>query len=103
MNTTLYVEGRHLYDPLGEQVILRGVNKMSVYQDDPRARLSVFPQIRKTGANAVRIVWGTETLPDSNGNGTPANLNAVIQRCRDNHMIPMVELHDATGVWSKLS
>ncbi|MBN2528215.1 MAG: cellulase family glycosylhydrolase [Deltaproteobacteria bacterium] len=84
------VEGRHLYDRCGEQVILRGVNKMIVWTDKDGDSL---PEIEKTGANVVRIVWTTD--------GSPDDLDAVIGRTLENQMIPMIELHDATGSWNK--
>ncbi len=86
------VVGRHLYDRCGEKVILRGVNKMIVWTD---INGTSFPEIAKTGANAVRIVWVTTGAVDK--------FDAAIAKCRENNMIPMVELHDATGEWSKLS
>src|SRR5437867_7286397 len=97
--STFSVQGRHLVDPCGERVILRGVNKMAVWDDDPTCA-DIFPQIRMTHANVVRIVW----LTDGSGEvgATVSNMNAVIRNCRANHMIPLIELHDATGDWSKL-
>lgn len=88
------VEGRFLYDNQGEKTILYGINKMVVWQDkdgDPS-----FKEIAKTGANCVRIVW---TMKD----GTPEELDTAITNCRAEHMIPIVELHDATGEFDKLS
>ena len=86
------VVGRHLYDRCGEKVILRGVSKMIVWTD---INGTSFPEIAKTGANVVRIVWVTTGAVDK--------FDAAITTCRENNMIPMVELHDATGEWSKLS
>lgn len=86
------VEGRFLYDNAGEKVILYGINKMIIWMDkdgDPS-----FSEIAKTGANSVRIVWTMD--------GTAQELDTAITNCRKEHMIPMVELHDATGEWSKL-
>ncbi len=88
------VEGRFLYDNQGEKTILYGINKMIVWQDkdgDPS-----FKEIAKTGANCVRIVW---TMKD----GTPEELDTAITNCRAEHLIPIVELHDATGEFDKLS
>ena len=82
------VEGRFLYDSQGEKTILYGINKMVVWMDkdgDP-----AFSEIAKTGANCVRIVW---TMKD----GTAEELDKAITNCRAEHMIPLIELHDATG------
>jgi hypothetical protein len=86
------VAGRFLYDKCGEKVILRGINKMTVWTD---INGESFPEIAKTGANSVRIVWVTT--------GAIEKFDSAISKCRQNKMIPMVELHDATGEWSKLS
>jgi len=59
--STTAVLGRDIYDGFGTKVVLRGVNKMSVFDGkDPDGSIS-FPEIRKTGANTVRIVWAVTT------------------------------------------
>lgn len=86
------VEGRFLYDKDGEKVILYGVNEMSIWGDiDGDKSLT---EIKKTGANAVRLVWGIA--------GPARKLDILIYNCRLNNMIPIIELHDATGDFSKL-
>ena len=91
---TMYVEGRHLYTPEGEKIILRGVNEMFVWSDDlDGSRL--LPEIAKTGANAVRLVWTAEE-------GNEDTLVELIGRCIAHQMIAMPECHSATGDWSKL-
>jgi mannan endo-1,4-beta-mannosidase len=89
-----YVDGRHLYDRCGEQVVLRGVNEMIVWSGGQDG-VPEFAEIAKTGANAVRIVW---TIAD----GTAAGLDTAITNAVAQDLIPMVELHDATGDLSKL-
>ncbi|ACL74764.1 X2-like carbohydrate binding domain-containing protein [Ruminiclostridium cellulolyticum] len=86
------VEGRFLYDNTGEKVILYGVNKMCIWTD--KDGVPSFSEIAKTGANCVRITWGLD--------GSAEDLDTVIRNCRAEHMIPIIELHDATGDWSKL-
>jgi mannan endo-1,4-beta-mannosidase len=87
-----HVIGRHLFDVCGEKVILRGVANPNIWFD--KTGLTQYPEIDITGANVVRIVWQT--------NGSAADLNSAVYNCIQYGMIPMVELHDATGDWSKL-
>ena len=86
------VEGRHLYDRCGERVVLRGVNKMNIWTDPDG--IPSFAEIARSGANAVRIVWLT-TTPASEFDATRSNAAAA-------HLIPVLDMHDATGDWSKL-
>jgi mannan endo-1,4-beta-mannosidase len=99
-----YVRGRDLYDTADQPVILRGVNKMSVWDGgDPDGAIS-FPEIRKTGANSVRIVWAITTDLEPGGTATsPATLDALIANAKSNGLVPMIELHDATGRWDRLN
>lgn len=87
-----YVEGRFLYDRCGEKVVLRGVNRMTVILDT--TGLPSFREIEKTGANAVRIMW--MTWREDHLTEQPVS-NAI-----DLGMIPILELHDATGKWENL-
>ena len=98
-----YVRGRDLYDTADQPVILRGINKMFVWDgDDPDGAIS-FPEIRKTGANSVRIVWAITTDLEPGGPATsPATLDALIANAKGNELVPMIELHDATGRWDRL-
>jgi mannan endo-1,4-beta-mannosidase len=93
------VSGRTILDTGGDPVALRGVNKMSVFDDnDPRGN-SYFPQIALSKSNTVRIVWAIE---DDNGPTNVNDLAALITNCQNNKMLPMIELHDATGDLSQL-
>lgn len=98
--TGFFVLGRDLYDRRGIKVVLRGVNKMSVWDNDDPFGLISFPEIKKTGANTVRIVWAIST---DQGATSTATLDALITNAKANHLIPMIELHDATGDWSRLN
>lgn len=87
------VKGRFLYTAAGEKVVLRGINEMFIWSND-RTGAAILPEIAKTGANACRLAWTTA--------GEPRQLDQLIGNCIRNRMIPIVELHDATGNWSKL-
>lgn len=91
---TMYVEGRYLYASEGEKVILRGVNEMFVWSDDPDGS-RLLPEIAKTGANCVRLVWTAEA-------GNESTLVELMERCIAHKMIAMPECHSATGDWSNL-
>ncbi len=89
----MHVVGRFLYDARGERVVLRGVNKMTIWVDVPHGT-DPFPEIARTGANVARIVW--------NDTGTADALDRALSQCLAAHMIPMIENHDATGDLSHL-
>ncbi|MDO9014638.1 MAG: cellulase family glycosylhydrolase, partial [Polynucleobacter sp.] len=103
MRKTFYTEGKDLFDPTGQRVILRGVNKMSVWdKKDPTGEV-YFPEIRKTQANSVRIVWAIrEDLKPEGAKTDLKTLDALITNARKNQLIPMIDLHDAIGDWKRL-
>ena len=57
MQATFYTEGSHLLDPTDKKVILRDINKRSEQDESDPKGDTYFAEIRKTGANSVRIVW----------------------------------------------
>ena len=90
----MYVSGRFLYSQNGEKVIPRGVNEMMIYAGD-KSGYNTYPEIKKSGANIVRITWNTS--------GNPADLKNSIYNCvTRGSAIAMVTLNDATGVISKV-
>lgn len=100
---TFYTQGRHLFDRLGNKVILRGVNKMSVWDaKDPTGSI-YFPEIRKTGANSVRIVWAIrKDLKQGSSDTNFTQLDTLITNAKANRLIPTIELHDGIGKWDRL-
>lgn len=92
MKPGFFVQDRFLFSKDNEKVILRGINHMFIWTDREG---KTIPEIAKTGANVVRIVW--------NMRGRVSDLDNIIQECIANNMIPMPELHDATGAWDKLT
>ena len=55
--------------------------------------LDSIPAIAKTGANAIRIQWRINLQ----GGLTNDHLDKVIQASINNGLVPIVQLHDATG------
>jgi mannan endo-1,4-beta-mannosidase len=91
---TFKVEGRHLVDPYGEKVVLRGVNAMIIYWD--KLGSVTYPEIAKTGANAVRIFWTDDPVANA------VDLDGTLLTCERNHMIPLPGVWMATGKWDQL-
>lgn len=79
--------GIHLLDSNGNEFVIRGVNNPSVWY--PVESYNALGDIAKHNVNCVRIVWDTR--------GETDELEKVISKCINFQMIPMVELHDATG------
>ena len=86
-----FVQDRFLYSKDNEKVILRGVNHMFIWTDREG---KTIPEIAKTGANCVRIVWNTR--------GRVSDLDNIMGLCISNGMIPIPEIHDTTGNWERL-
>ena len=70
---------------------MRGVNHMFIWTDRDG---KTIPEIAKTGANCVRIVWNTR--------GRISDLDNIIGLSIANGMIPIAEIHDTTGNWRRL-
>jgi mannan endo-1,4-beta-mannosidase len=96
--STMYISGRYLYSAASEKVILRGINEMYWALPD-KTGSDIIGEIAKTGSNSVRIGWFAN--PNVNS-GTVADLDNAVNNCIQKKMIPVVELHDATGDFSKV-
>jgi hypothetical protein len=72
-------------------VVLRGVDDMISWTGRDG---HTFPEIAKTGANAVRMTC--------TGKDAATDLDKWCTTCYQNKMFPMPELHDATGNWAGL-
>jgi mannan endo-1,4-beta-mannosidase len=86
-----FVSGGRIYDKFGNDFVFRGVNNPDIWFDtgDQYLAYSALDNIAALGTNAVRVVWETT--------GTAALLRRVLRHVVELKMIPIVELHDATG------
>lgn len=90
--TGFHTSGTTLYDAKGNPFIMRGINYPYAWykgQED-----TAIPAIARTGANCIRIVMGDgqQYIKTS-----LAEIQKLLQLCKDNHLIAIVEAHDATG------
>ncbi len=84
------LSGRNIVDANGNNFIIRGISHPHAWYT---SQTSSFANIKATGANAVRVVlsggrWSKNTASDV------AN---VIQLCKTNRLICVLENHDTTG------
>jgi mannan endo-1,4-beta-mannosidase len=103
---TFQTNGKQLADPCGSLVVLKGVNKMSVFDNTDPVGAKYFREIVRTGANCVRIAWEMKS-------GTPATANpltrldALLTNAKLARLLPIVGLWDFTntpdGGFSKLN
>lgn len=93
---TLSVTGRHITLPCGDTILLRGINKMSIWKDPTGEK--TIAEMAKTGANSIRIVWaGTGKGRSGGTKGSAEDLDQIMTNCINEGMIPIPECHDATG------
>jgi mannan endo-1,4-beta-mannosidase len=81
------VSGKQLLDANGKEFIIRGVNTPHIWFF--RKSQQSLGKIAKLNANCVRIVWQTY--------GSANQLEKILKNCIQLELIPMIELHDATG------
>jgi len=87
-----YTADGRLYDAYGNDFVIRGVNNAHAWFDGyaEYKAWQALDNIQSYGANTIRVVWETAAAPTL--------LEDVLYRIVELEMVPMVELHDATGV-----
>ncbi|GAB7036596.1 MULTISPECIES: cellulase family glycosylhydrolase [Catenuloplanes] len=85
----LHIEGTDIVEANGQKLIMRGINHPHVWYT---GNTSAFADIKATGANTVRVVLGTGKRW-----GPSNDVPAVIQLCKQNRLICVLEVHDTTG------
>ncbi|CAL9597021.1 cellulase family glycosylhydrolase [Streptomyces sp. enrichment culture] len=89
--TGLHVQGGRLLEGNGNDFVMRGVNHAHTWYPGQTRSLA---DIKALGANTVRVVLSDGHRWTRNG---PADVAAVIDRCKANRLICVLEVHDTTG------
>ncbi len=94
-----FVQNGRLLDDNGTPFVMRGVNYPFAWftQRYPAQTQQDLANIAATGANTLRIVLGTGAQYTRS---TGPQISQLIQWCKDNQMIAVLEVHDSTG-WSE--
>ena len=97
-----HVSGTKILDANGNEFVMRGINHAHVWwQSETDTALKA---IANTGANCVRLVFTTgkhsQYKPGEwdNAETSASELESVINKSISNGLVPIVEVHDATGV-----
>jgi mannan endo-1,4-beta-mannosidase len=89
-----FVNGNQVFDANGMPFVVRGIN-MNQWWGSASNNLSSLDQIKKTKANAVRLVFNYGD--QFSGSITPASRKTIVERALADGLVPIVEDHDATG------
>ena len=90
---TLYVDKGIIYTAAGEPFVMRGFNEMFVWSRNKTGE-QLIPQINKSGANSLRLVWDKDVNPK-------ADLIKLIDNTIAHKMVAIPECHNATGKWGR--
>ena len=85
------VSNGKLLDANGNPFVMRGINYAHTWFTDKTASIA---DIANTGANTVRVVLSNGTQWTRN-NGV--EISTIIQTCKENQVICILEVHDSTG------
>lgn len=87
------VDGTKLLDANGNEFVMRGINHAHTWFKNDS--LVAIPSIAETGSNVVRLVLsdGQQYEKDS-----LESIQELIESCKENEMIAIVEVHDGTGM-----
>jgi mannan endo-1,4-beta-mannosidase len=86
------VSGTTLYDANGNPFVMRGINHAHAWYKGEET--TAIPAIAKTGANTVRVALGDG---DTWGYDDINTVKNIISLCKQNNLVAVLEVHDATG------
>lgn len=85
------LSGRNIVDANGNTFVIRGINHAHTWYPN---QTSSFAHMKAAGANTIRVVLSNGHRWTKNSAGDVAN---IIQLCKTNKLICMLEVHDTTG------
>jgi mannan endo-1,4-beta-mannosidase len=89
--TGLHISNGRLLEANGNDFVMRGVNHAHTWYTN---QTQSWADIKALGANTVRVVLSDGHRWTEN---SPADVQAVVDRCKANRMICVLEVHDTTG------
>lgn len=101
---TFSIKNGKLYDHLGKEFVIRGVNVPAAYYYDKT--LAALPRVKELGFNTIRIVWCADNYIqegrcERKDIRPAADLEKMLKEAKRLGLVAMVELQNATGVSDK--
>ncbi len=96
--TGFHITSGKLYDGNNNEFVMVGVSHAHCWYTD---RTSALADIKRTGANTVRVVLSAGKHGEGWPRSEPADVQNVINICKSNRLIAMLECHDTTGYGEK--
>ncbi|GAA3295403.1 hypothetical protein GCM10020218_076350 [Dactylosporangium vinaceum] len=82
----LHVRGADVVEGHGEPFVMRGISHPYAWYRD---RTAAFADIKRLGANTVRVVLTSDV--------TAGEVAGIVERCRNDRLVCVLENHDTTG------
>jgi mannan endo-1,4-beta-mannosidase len=89
--TGLTIQDGRLVESNGNDFVIRGVSHAHTWYP---GETQSFADIKAKGANTVRVVLGSGQRWGPN---TPEDVTSVVNTCKENRLICVLEVHDTTG------
>lgn len=93
------VSGTQLLNGNGQPFVMRGINHAHTWYSNKTN--SAIADIAKTGANTVRVVLSNGTHREGWIKTPVSEVREIINLCKSNKLICMLEVHDTTGYGEK--
>lgn len=94
-----HVKNGRLYDLYNNEFIMYGVSHAHCWYSDRTTQ--ALNDIKSIGANAVRIVLSAGKHGEGWPKTEPAVVQSIVNQCKTNKMIAVLECHDTTGYGEK--
>ena len=93
------ISGTQLLDGNGQPFVMRGINHAHTWYASQTN--TAIPNIANTGANVVRVVLSNGTHREGWTKTSASEVSSIINLCKANRIICMLEVHDTTGYGEK--
>ena len=93
---TFHVSNGKIYDANKKEFIPIGVNSVHAWLNETNARSALTNEIKKSGANAVRLVTSGEAWHWTSQSTSPQKKRELVKMTVEAGLVPIIELHDGT-------